>query len=85
MTELGGKQDLIDIVDAWTGSGRSCSPPTADQGLARLPRQPHDLDALLDRIVNNAHRLTLAGESMRRRTRASLVKNMASEPAPTSG
>jgi DNA replication protein DnaC len=36
---------------------------------------PTIADALLDRLVHNAHKITLKGESMRRRNRANAFGN----------
>lgn len=69
MTE-GGKQDLLDIIDART---RSASLIVAGQ----LPFKewhayidnPMVADAILDRLASTSHRIQLNGESMRRLTK----------------
>ncbi|WP_191321607.1 ATP-binding protein, partial [Camelimonas fluminis] len=65
---LSERRDLLEILE--DRHGRSATIVTSQLPLEHWHEaigDPTLADAILDRLVHNAHRLTLAGESMRRR------------------
>lgn len=65
---------------------RSCRPMALEKPRSRRPaasREATIADAILDRIVHNAHRISLEGDSMRKRTTPHLTDAQNSKTNPT--
>jgi len=64
------RRDLLEILEDRQGRGSTIvtSQPPVDQWHEAIG-DPTLADAILDRLVHNAHRLTLTGDSMRRKIR----------------
>ena len=60
------RNDLMEIMDDRHGSINGDDQPVAHRSMVCLPGDNTLADAILDRLMHNAHRLPLKGESMRK-------------------
>ena len=62
------RQDLLEVIEDRHGSGSTIvTSQLPVEHWHEVIGDPTIADALLDRLVHNAHKITLKGESMRRR------------------
>ena len=61
------RQDLLEIMEEHYGRRSPIIPAAAGGRVARADRQAPYADAILDRIVHNAHRIELDGETIRKK------------------
>src|SRR6056297_1956635 len=75
------RRDLLEILDDRQGRGSTIvtSQLPVDQWFEVIG-DPTLADAILDRIVHNAHRLTLSGDSMRRKMSTMKTLDQGVEP-----
>jgi DNA replication protein DnaC len=76
--DQGQARDLFDLLDDRTTRGAlvitSQAPPDAWYDLITAPQLA---DAILDRVVHNAYKVALAGESMRKRLAVKAMQSSA--------
>ena len=81
--DASARHDLLEISRSDTAVGRRSSPPSSPclPGIRSIG-DPTYADAILDRLVHNAHRIELTGESLRR-TEGNTPKRL--DPKPGKG
>jgi DNA replication protein DnaC len=77
------RRDLLEILEDRQGCGSTIISSQLPVGHWHdATGDPTPADAILDRLVRNAHRLPLAGESMRKRAAAMKPLDQQVEPDP---